>query len=42
MTLDLDPSLNLYVEAALGRKALELVVLDVLFALDLLAAERHL
>ncbi|HEA66717.1 MAG TPA: ribosome silencing factor [Desulfobacterales bacterium] len=29
MTLDLDPSLNLYVEAALGRKALELVVLDV-------------
>jgi ribosome-associated protein len=25
MTLDLDPSLNLYVKAALGRKALELV-----------------
>ena len=29
MTIDLDPLLNLYVEAALGKKAQELVVLDV-------------
>jgi ribosome-associated protein len=29
MTTDVDPSLDLYVQAALGRKALGLVVLDV-------------
>jgi ribosome-associated protein len=29
MTSDLDPSLDLYVKAALGRKAVDLVILDV-------------